>query len=145
MASRLSKKADFQQLRSVTNSMAMNKASIIVDATRYIEELKQKVEGLNTELGASESSTSQNELPMVKVETLQRGFFINVFSEKNCPSMLVAILETFEELGLDVLDARVSCEDTFQLEAVGGENLENESIDAQVVKQAVLQAIKNMN
>ncbi|OIW00887.1 hypothetical protein TanjilG_20888 [Lupinus angustifolius] len=145
MASRLNKKAAFQQLRSVTNSMAMNKASIIVDATRYIEELKQKVEGLNTELGASESSTSQNELPMVKVETLERGFFINVFSERNCPSMLVAILETFEELGLDVLDARVSCEDTFQLEAVGGENLENESIDAQVVKQAVLQAIKNMN
>ncbi|XP_019463140.1 PREDICTED: uncharacterized protein LOC109362021 [Lupinus angustifolius] len=121
MASRLNKKAAFQQLRSVTNSMAMNKASIIVDATRYIEELKQKVEGLNTELGASESSTSQNELPMVKVETLERGFFINVFSERNCPSMLVAILETFEELGLDVLDARVSCEDTFQLEAVGGE------------------------
>ncbi|CAL0324650.1 unnamed protein product [Lupinus luteus] len=123
----------------------MNKASIIVDATRYIEELKQKVEGLNTELGASESSNSHDELPMVKVETLQRGFFISVFSERNCPSMLVAILETFEELGLDVLDARVSCEDTFQLEAVGGENLENESIDAQVVKQAVLQAIKNMS
>jgi len=35
--------------------------------------------------------------------------------------MLVAILDAFEELGLDVLDARVSCEDTFQLEAVGGE------------------------
>jgi len=35
--------------------------------------------------------------------------------------MLGAILDAFEELGLDVLDARVSCEDTFQLEAVGGE------------------------
>jgi len=44
-----------------------------------------------------------------------------VFSERNCPGMLVAILDAFEELGLDVLDARVSCEDTFQLEAVGGE------------------------
>ena len=55
------------------------------------------------------------------METLERGFLINVFSEKNCPGMLVSILEAFEELGLDVLDARVSCEDTFQLEAVGGE------------------------
>nr|KYP45482.1 hypothetical protein KK1_032955 [Cajanus cajan] len=135
-----------QQLRSVTNSSAVNKASIIVDATRYIEELKQKVDGLNSELGTAESSSiSQDELPMVTVETLERGFLINVFSERNCPGMLVAILDAFEELGLDVLDARVSCEDTFQLEAVGGESQENESIDAQVVKQAVLQAIQNMD
>ncbi|KAG5060568.1 hypothetical protein AAZX31_01G118500 [Glycine max] len=134
-----------QQLRSVTNSSAVNKASIIVDATRYIEELKQKVDGLNSELGTAESSISQDELPMVTVETLERGFLINVFSERNCPGMLGAILDAFEELGLDVLDARVSCEDTFQLEAVGGESQENESIDAQVVKQAVLQAIQNMD
>ncbi|KAG2380588.1 uncharacterized protein HKW66_Vig0249000 [Vigna angularis] len=112
-----------QQLRSVTNSSAVNKASIIVDATRYIEELKQKV----------------------TVETLERGFLINVFSERNCPGMLGAILDAFEELGLDVLDARVSCEDTFQLEAVGGESEEKENIDAQVVKQAVMQAIQNMD
>ncbi|CAL0304398.1 unnamed protein product [Lupinus luteus] len=135
-----------QQLRDVTSSSALNKASIIVDASKYIEELKQKVEGLNSELGDTESSTSQNdELPMVTVETLERGFLINVFSEKNCPGMLVSILEAFEELGLDVLDARVSCEDTFQLEAVGGESQKNDSIDAQMVKQAVLRAIKNMD
>ncbi|KAJ1419252.1 Helix-loop-helix DNA-binding domain superfamily [Sesbania bispinosa] len=150
MASGQRKKAamqrKLQQLRSVTNSSAVNKASIIVDATRYIEELKQKVEGLNSELGTAESSsTSQDKLPMVTVETLEKGFLINVFSERNCPGMLVAILDAFEELGLDVLDARVSCEDTFQLEAVGGESQENESIDAQVVKQAVLQAINNMD
>nr|AFK37680.1 unknown [Lotus japonicus] len=134
-----------QQLRSVTNSSAMNKASIIVDATRYIEELKQKEEGLNSEIEAAESSISQDELPKVTVETLEKGFLINVFSERNCPGMLVAILDAFEELGLDVLDARVSCEDTFQLEAVGGESEENDSIDAQVVKQAVLQAINSMD
>ncbi|KAJ1416327.1 Helix-loop-helix DNA-binding domain superfamily [Sesbania bispinosa] len=150
MASEQRKKAamqrKLQQLRSVTNSSAVNKASIIVDATRYIEELKQKVEGLNSELETAESSsTSQDKLPMVTVETLEKGFLINVFSERNCPGMLVAILDAFEELGLDVLDVRVSCEDTFQLEAVGGESQENESIDAQVVKQAVLQAINNMD
>lgn len=57
----------------------------------------------------------------VTVETLERGFLINVLSDKNSPGLLVSILEAFEELGLDVLDARVSCSDTFQLEAVGGE------------------------
>lgn len=57
----------------------------------------------------------------VIVKTLKKGFLINVLLEKNCPGMLVSILEAFEELGLDVLDARVSCEDSFQLEAVGRE------------------------
>lgn len=45
----------------------MNKASIIVDASKYIKVLKQKVEGLNSELGAVESSTPQieDDQPMV--------------------------------------------------------------------------------
>lgn len=60
-------------------------------------------------------------LQQVTVETLEKGFLINVLSENNCPGLLVSILEAFEELGLDVLDARVSCSDSFQLEAVGGE------------------------
>ncbi|KAK8637103.1 hypothetical protein V6N13_064530 [Hibiscus sabdariffa] len=123
MSSRDRKKASvyrkLQRLRSVINSPAVNKTSIIVDASRYIEELKEKVEMLNREIG---TSTSQNSLPMqVTVETLEKGFLINVFLEKNCPGLLVSILETFEELGLDVLDARVSCEDNFQLEAIGGD------------------------
>ncbi|KAL4290809.1 hypothetical protein GQ457_14G001720 [Hibiscus cannabinus] len=157
MSSKDRKKASahrkLQRLRSAINSTAINKTSIIVDASRYIQELKEKVEMLNQEIG-----TSQNPLPMVlnltdtrkqeenskkvTVETLEKGFLINVFLEKNCPGLLVSILETFEELGLDVLDARVSCEDNFQLEAIGGENQSNaEGMDAQMVKQAVMQAI----
>ncbi|KAL5550666.1 hypothetical protein UlMin_000842 [Ulmus minor] len=134
-----------QQLRSITNSTARNKASIIVDASNYIEELKQKVARLNQEIGTSQMSIDQNQLPaQVTVETLEKGFLINVFSERDCPGLLVPILEVFENLGLDVLDARVSCTDNFQLEAVGGENEGNAySIDAQLVKQAVLQAIKS--
>lgn len=54
----------------------------------------------------------------VKVETLEGGFVINVFSEKNCPGLLVSVLEAFEELGLEVLDARVSCSHNFRLQAV---------------------------
>ncbi|KAK2361291.1 hypothetical protein P8452_65056 [Trifolium repens] len=135
----------YQQLRDVTRSSAMNKASIIVDASKYIQDLKQKVEGLNSELGSIvESSTLQmDEQPKVSVKTLEKGFLINVLIEKNRPGMLVKILEAFEDLGLDVLDARVSCEDTFQLEAVGGDSHKDDSINEQVVKQAVLQAIKN--
>ncbi|KAJ4978141.1 hypothetical protein NE237_008921 [Protea cynaroides] len=134
-----------QQLRSVTNSDALNKTSIIVDASKYIEELKQKVERLNQDISTAQNSSDPNPLPVVTVETVENGFLINVFSEKNCPGMLVSILEAFEELGLNVLEARVSCTDNFHLEAVGGENEGQVSIDAQVVKQTVLQAIKNWN
>jgi hypothetical protein len=55
------------------------------------------------------------------VEALEKGFLINVLSEKSCPGLLVSILEAFEELGLNVLEARVSCADNFRLQAVGGD------------------------
>ncbi|CAN6569049.1 unnamed protein product [Malus baccata var. baccata] len=137
-----------QLLRSITNSHALNKTSIIVDASKYIEELKQKVERLNQDIANAQttsSSSDQNPLPgQVTVETLEKGFLINVFSEKSCPGLLVSVLEAFEDLGLSVLEARVSCEDSFRLQAVGGENEEEgESIDAHAVKQAVAVAIKN--
>ncbi|KAF5939767.1 hypothetical protein HYC85_024026 [Camellia sinensis] len=105
--------------------MQVNKTSIIVDASKYIEELKGKVERLSQDVASSQSSNGQNSLPMqVTVETLEKGFLINVFSEeKKCPGLLVTILKAFEELGLDVLDANVSCSDNFRLEAVGGELL----------------------
>ncbi|KAH9673274.1 hypothetical protein KPL70_018045 [Citrus sinensis] len=136
-------------LRDVTNSTSMNKTSIVVDASKYIEELKQQVETLNQEIGTSEASTVENSLPVVTVETLEKGFLINVYLEKNCSGLLVSVLEAFEDLGLEVLDARVSCSDRFQLEAVGGDFLQHieghaDGIDAQVVKEAVLQAIKNV-
>ncbi|KDO44302.1 hypothetical protein CISIN_1g048653mg, partial [Citrus sinensis] len=104
-----------QLLRSITNSHALSKTSIIVDASNYIEELKQK------------------------------GFMINLFSKKSCPGLLVSILgSAFEELALNVLEARVSCTDTFSLQAIGGKNEEQgETIDAHVVKQALLQVIRN--
>ncbi|KAI8019530.1 hypothetical protein LOK49_LG04G00739 [Camellia lanceoleosa] len=100
----------------------VNKTSIIVDASKYIEQLKRKVERLSQDVASSQSSNGQNSLPMqVTVETLEKGFLINVFSEKKCPGLLVTILKAFEELGLDVLDANVSCSENFRLEAVGGE------------------------
>lgn len=58
-------------------------------------------------------------MKQVTVENLEKGFQINVISEKNCPGLLVTILEAFEELGLNVVEARVSCTGNFHLEAVG--------------------------
>ncbi|CAI0416205.1 unnamed protein product, partial [Linum tenue] len=78
----------------------------------------------------------------VTVETLEKkGFLINIFSGKNCPGLLVSVLEAFEDLGLNVVEARASCSDSFRLQAVGsgGGDDQNE----EVIKQAVLQAIND--
>ncbi|KAJ4841465.1 hypothetical protein Tsubulata_015684 [Turnera subulata] len=146
MSFRKQKKAAlYEKLRAVTNSNAMNKTSIIVDASKYIGKLKERVDRLNQEIGSSQVPTVETSVPVqVTVETLEKGFLVNVVSENECPGLLISILEAFEELGLDVLDARVSCTDNFQLEAVGGENQGNtDSIDAQVVKKAVIEAIND--
>ncbi|KAF8036833.1 hypothetical protein BT93_C2526 [Corymbia citriodora subsp. variegata] len=148
MVSREQKRAvlheKLQLLRSVTNSNALNKTSIIVDASKYITELKQKVERLNQDIESAETSSQQPQLPVVTVETLEKGFLINVFSDKSCPGLLVSILEAFEDLGLNVLEARVSCTDSFCLQAFGGENEEEgDMIDSQVIKQAVVRAVQN--
>ncbi|KAI8564336.1 hypothetical protein RHMOL_Rhmol03G0172800 [Rhododendron molle] len=148
MVSREHKKAaalheKLQLLRSITNSHAVNKTSIIIDASKYIVDLKQKVEVLNRDIASTaQNSSYQDPRPVeVTVKTLEKGFQINVISEKNCPGLLVTILEAFEELGLNVVEARVSCTGIFHLEAVG-EN-DGQNVEAHTVKQAVSQAINN--
>lgn len=46
---------------------------------------------------------------------------INIFAGKNQPGMLVSVLEAFEDIGLNVLEARISCTDSFSLHANGVE------------------------
>ncbi|KAL8161059.1 hypothetical protein V2J09_012548 [Rumex salicifolius] len=137
-----------QLLRSITNSHAVNKTTILGDASKYIEELKNKVERLNREIMSSTNSQTstasynQDEsLTEVTVEAMEKGYLVNVFVERSSQGLLTTVLEAFEELNLNVLEASVSCVDTFRFEAVGAEN-EEESIDAQVVRQALMQAIK---
>lgn len=55
------------------------------------------------------------------MEALEKGYRIDVFSERSCSGLLVSILEAFEELGLEVVDANVSCSESFHLEAVAGD------------------------
>ena len=48
----------------------------------------------------------------------RRGFRINVSMERSRPGLLVSVLEAFEDLGIDVLDA----DDTaFRLQALGSD------------------------
>ncbi|XP_071705545.1 transcription factor BHLH3-like [Rutidosis leptorrhynchoides] len=149
MVSREHKKAvlheKLQLLRSITNSHAKKDSSIIKDASNYIQELKHKVQILNQDIASWEQSSSyQNTWPVVTVETVEKGIQVNLDSESDCPGLLVFVLKVFEDLNLNVLEARVSCTGSFHLEALGAESEENgESIDVQMVKQSILHAIEN--
>ncbi|KAL9230241.1 hypothetical protein vseg_005619 [Gypsophila vaccaria] len=152
MVSRENKRASslhekLQLLRSITHSHAENDTSIILDASKYIEELKEKVERLNQDIvGGTQSSINQETMPSVTVETLEKGFLINVYSEKSCPGLLVSILEAFEDLHLSLVQATASCVQKFHLEAFSVEfdsDQDGGTVDAEVVRQAVLQAIRN--
>ncbi|XP_059626929.1 uncharacterized protein LOC132269689 [Cornus florida] len=136
-----------QLLRSITNSHAQNKSLLTLDSSKNTEKSRQKVERLNHQnMATTQISTAQDPLPTVKVEAQEEGFLIDVLSERSCTGLLVFVLEAFEELGLEVFHARVFCSDNFHLEAVlgGYENQgQAEKIDAQAVKQAILQAIQN--
>ncbi|KAL3365585.1 hypothetical protein AABB24_010615 [Solanum stoloniferum] len=152
MVSREQKRASvlhekLQLLRSITKSHALSESSIIVDASKYIQELKHKVERLNEDITTTttpqtNSNNKTSSWPQIEVETLEKGFLVNVYSERSCPGLLVSILQVLEDLGLNVLEARVSCTDTFRLQAFGGED-EEAMINAQVVTEAVFEAIKN--
>nr|CAB3459139.1 unnamed protein product [Digitaria exilis] len=136
--------------------MQANKTSILVDASKYIKDLKEKVEEAASASAAADSTNSGRAMAAtVSVSSVEldrnsssscrrRGFRINVSMERSRPGLLVFVLEAFEELGLDVLDADVSCADdtAFHLQALGsGQAQQGESMDEQMVRQAVLQAI----
>ncbi|CAN6559301.1 unnamed protein product [Malus baccata var. baccata] len=133
-------------LRSISKSHAHSKTAIVFDASKYIQNLKRKVEEMNLQtIASAQTSTSHNPFSQLKVEAHEEGFLIKMFSEKSCSGLLVFVLEAFEELGLDVHQARVSCSDNFLLEAVGtiNDNQSAEQKDVGVVKEAMLQAIQN--
>ncbi|KAJ6297574.1 hypothetical protein OIU78_023186 [Salix suchowensis] len=108
-----------QLLRSITNSHAHDKESVVLEASKYIKDLKQRVERLNQDIATAESFTGQN-FPTIRVEEQEDDFLIKV------------------------LQATISTSDTFILEAIATrENKEaDDHIDDRVVKQVVLRGIQ---
>ncbi|KAL2317400.1 hypothetical protein Fmac_031276 [Flemingia macrophylla] len=150
MVSRVHKRTalcrSIQQLRSTTTSHARRRTSVILDALEYIRGLKQKLQELNQlAVAAAQNVVDYGPMPTLKVEPQEEGFMIKVLSERSCQGLLVFILEAFERLGLEVIQARASCVDTFCLEAFGikENNQDTHLVDAQVVEQVVSQAIQN--
>ncbi|KAL1370226.1 hypothetical protein HN51_000518 [Arachis hypogaea] len=123
---------------SITHFQRRQKTLVLLDASEYIKFLKQRLEEEWKQLVAAAT------MPMLKVEVQEEKFMIKVVSERSCKGLLVFILEAFEELGLDVLQARVSCAQNFSLEAIGIKDKNGTChLDAQVIQKVVSQAIQN--
>ncbi|GMI72889.1 hypothetical protein like AT1G29270 [Hibiscus trionum] len=76
----------------------------------------------------------------VKVEKNGGEFVVKVRCNKGGDE-LVSIVEAFEELGLNVVQARVCCNHFFAMEAIVVDR-DQESRDIQDITQAVLKAIE---
>lgn len=75
----------------------------------------------------------------MKVEKAGKGFLVKVICDKGRDN-LVPILEVFEEMGLLVLHAKVSCNVYFHMETIVVAE-EEDDLDVKNVTQAVLKAI----
>ncbi|KAI9120395.1 hypothetical protein K1719_007428 [Acacia pycnantha] len=75
----------------------------------------------------------------VKVEKVAEGTFVMKVTCENGGDKLVAILEAFEEKGLNVEQARVSCNEGFFMEATVV--AEDQAVDTRNVAETLLRAI----
>lgn len=74
----------------------------------------------------------------VKVEKLgATGYLVVTVTCKKHEEMLVSILEAFEEMNVNVVQARVTCKHLFAMEAIV-----EASIDTAILNQAILNVVQ---
>ncbi|XP_004504283.1 transcription factor BHLH3 [Cicer arietinum] len=152
---RVSLRRRLQILRVLTNSnnnAKTNRNSIAKTTFQHIHKLKLALETIKREyenlLATRRDYTTllnnvkDNE--EVKVEKIRGGtFMVRVTCEKG-GDKLVAILEAFEEMCVNVEQARVSCENGFSMEAIVVAK-EDKTVDVRDVTQLLLKAIGNQS
>ncbi|KAL3615141.1 hypothetical protein CASFOL_040802 [Castilleja foliolosa] len=118
-----------QVLRTLTKSKSVKKSSIIKDAYLHIYKLKLQVEAIKREY-----QYLIDHIQDVKVEKLGTGYLAVTIRCKKGEEMMVSILEAFEKLDVNVVQAKVTCKDLFGMEAI----VEANNIDATILSQAIL-------
>ncbi|XP_010999780.1 PREDICTED: uncharacterized protein LOC105107524 isoform X2 [Populus euphratica] len=136
-------------LRTLTCYKSVQRKSVIMDALLCIYKLKLKLEAIKRELANLVaikreylSLMKQLQLPKeVKVEKAEQGLLVRVTCEKG-GDKLVSILEVFEEMGLVILNARVSSNLYFAMEAIVVADQEQHALHVKSIAQAVIKAIE---
>nr|GLL45888.1 uncharacterized protein LOC109192567 [Ipomoea trifida] len=103
------KKKKLHILQSLTNSKSVGSSSIIMDAFMYIHRLKIQLEELTREYF--------HLLNIIQV-LYSSPYLSFALRCKKIEDLLVSILEAFEEMDISVVEARVSCNYFFAMEAI---------------------------
>ncbi|KAG8365566.1 hypothetical protein BUALT_Bualt18G0118800 [Buddleja alternifolia] len=104
-----------------------------MDAFVYINKLKLQVEAIKREY-----QHLINHVQEVKVEKIGTGYLKVMITCKKGEEVLMSILEAFDKLNVNVMQARVSCTHFFRMEAIVDAN-----IDATILSEAILNAIQS--
>ncbi|PQQ21822.1 uncharacterized protein Pyn_19860 [Prunus yedoensis var. nudiflora] len=124
---------------------SVKRSSIFMEALVQIYMLKLKLEAVQREylhLMAlkTEYLNRIKHSQEVKVEKIEEGFLVRVKCE-NAGDTLVSVLEAFEEMGLTVLQARISSNNYFSMEAIAvAENQNQDQLDVRDITQAITRA-----
>ncbi|XP_075667445.1 uncharacterized protein LOC142637037 isoform X2 [Castanea sativa] len=149
MASKLQKRIAMRRkihiLRAQTKcSKSVKRSFINTAALLHIYKLILKLEAIKREY-LNLMATKREYLKLMKnmqdveVQKLREGFLVKVNCEKG-EDRLVRILEALDEMGLNVQQARVSCNKRFEMEAIVVE--QDQALDVKEVTEALLGALK---
>nr|GMD33838.1 uncharacterized protein LOC109192567 [Ipomoea batatas] len=134
------KKKKLHILQSLTNSKSVGSSSIIMDAFMYIHRLKIQLEELTREY-----FHLLNIIQEVKVDKLHGRRFMVTVRCKKVEDLLVSILEAFEEMDVSVVEARVSCNYFFAMEAIVEAEDHQQGLIAEAVTQVIQKAIQRQS
>ncbi|XP_022899484.1 uncharacterized protein LOC111412823 [Olea europaea var. sylvestris] len=121
-------------LKTLTNSKSVKKSSIIMDAFLYIYKLKLQVEAIQREY-----QYLVNHIQEVKVEKNGTKYVVRVTCKKG-EDLLVSIIEAFEEMNLNVLEAKVTSKHFFGMEAIA--EAKGQDIDSRILTETILNVIQ---
>ncbi|RDX63484.1 hypothetical protein CR513_58083, partial [Mucuna pruriens] len=136
-------------LRVLTNSNSAKRTSIDKRTVLCIYKLKLALETLKRQYENLLATRREyisllnhvKENKDVKIEKVRTGTFMVRVTCEEGSDKLVAILEAFDEMCLNVQQARVSCQNGFSLEAIAVAEDQNQTLDVREITEALLKAI----
>ncbi|KAL0407443.1 UNVERIFIED_CONTAM: hypothetical protein Slati_4058200 [Sesamum latifolium] len=147
LARRMALRRKLHILRTLTKSKSVKKSGIIMDAFLYIYKLKLQVEAIQREY-----QYLLNHIQEVKVEKVVNDdmdgrrelLMVRVRCKNKGDELLVSMLEVFERMNVNVVEARVtSCNHFFGMEAIVDAN--NVVDAATILHQAILHLLQTQN
>ncbi|KAL8460703.1 hypothetical protein ACS0TY_032282 [Phlomoides rotata] len=103
-----------------------------MDASLYIYKLKLQVEAIKKEY-----QHLIDHIQEVKVENLGRDYLVVRVRCKKGEEILVSILEAFEEMNLEIVEAKITCKVLFGMEAIV-----KADINADVLNHTILKLVQ---